>query len=370
MNFDFSEEQKLLQKTARDFLAEHSPLTVCREILESDQPYSQALFKATAEMGFQGTVIPEEYGGAGFGHLELAVVAEELGRAVAPVPFSSSVYLATEAILLAGSDDQKQQYLPKLASGEAIGTLAVVEKSGQNGTEGVEASFKDGKLSGTKLPVPDGDVADFAIVAAQTKDGLALVIVDLDGDGITRKAVGSFDPSRALAQIEFTDAPASLLGDPGAAEAILEKVFDRAAVLIGFEQLGGAERAFEITKEFMQGRYAFGRPIASFQALKHRLADLWCEIQLTRSNCYYGAWALSNDAEELGIAACISRIAACKAYDLAGVEMIQLHGGVGYTWEYDCHLFYRRAKFLSVVIGSPASWKHKLVSRLQTQNAA
>ncbi len=370
MNLDFSEDQKLLQKTARDFLAEHSPLTVCREILESDQPYSQALFKATAEMGFQGTVIPEEYGGAGFGHLELAVVAEELGRAVAPIPFSSSVYLATEAILLAGSEEQKQQYLPKLASGEAIATFAVVEKPGQNGTAGVEASFKDGKLSGKKLPVPDGDVADFAVVAAQGDGGLSLVIVDLDGDGVTRKSVGSFDPSRSLAQIEFAGAPASLLGEAGAGEALVEKVLDRAAVLIGFEQLGGAERAFEITKEFMTGRYAFGRPIASFQALKHRLADLWCEIQLTRSNCYYGAWALSNDTDELGIAACISRIAACKAYDLAGVEMIQLHGGVGYTWEYDCHLFYRRSKLLSVALGSPASWKDRLIDRLREQKAA
>ena len=367
MNFDFSEDQKLLQKTTRDFLAEQSPLSVCREILESDQPYSQALFKAAAEMGYQGTVIPEEYGGAGFGHLELAVVAEELGRAVAPIPFSSSVYLATEAILLAGSEQQRQQYLPKLASGEAVGTLAIVEKPGQNGTAGVEASFKNGKLSGVKLPVPDGDIADFAVVAAQADGELSLVIVDLDAEGVTRKSVGSFDPSRSLAQINFSDVPASLLGETGTGEAIVEKVLDRAAVLIAFEQLGGAERAFEITKEFMLGRYAFGRPIASFQSLKHRLADLWCEIQLTRSNCYYGAWALSNDEPELGVAACLSRVQASEAYDLAAREMIQMYGGVGYTWEYDCHLFYRRAKLLSVALGNPASWKDRLIDRIEAQ---
>lgn len=368
MNFDFSEDQKLLQKTARDFLGEHSPLSVCREVLESDQPYSQSLFKAAAEMGYQGTAIPEEYGGAGFGHLELAVVAEELGRALAPIPFSSSVYLATEALLLAGSDEQKQEYLPKLASGEAIGTFAVVEKPGQNGTAGIEAKFSGGKLSGTKLPVPDGDVADFAVVAVKGDGGTSLVVADLDADGVTRKPVGSFDPSRSMASLQFDGAAATLLGEAGQGDALVEKILDRAAVLIGFEQLGGADRAFEMTKDFMNGRYAFGRPISSFQALKHRLADLWCEIQLTRSNCYYGAWALSNDDPELGVAACISRIQACKAYDLAGVEMIQLHGGVGYTWEYDCHLFYRRAKLLSVVIGSPAHWKDKLVTRLQ--NAA
>ncbi len=370
MNFDFSEDQKLLQQTARDFLDEHSPLSVCREVLESDQPYSQSLFKAAAEMGYQGTVIPEEYGGAGFGYLELAVVAEELGRALAPIPFSSSVYLATEAILLAGSEEQKQSHLPRLAAGEAIGTFALVEKAGQNGPEGVEATCKGGKLTGTKLPVPDGDVADFAVVAARSDEGLSLFLVDLDQDGVTREPVGSFDPSRSMAQIRFDGADASLLGTAGEGAALAERVLDRAAVLVGFEQLGGADRAFEMTKDFMNGRYAFGRPISSFQALKHRLADLWCEIQLTRSNCYYGAWALSNDAPELGIAACISRIAACKAYDLAGVEMIQLHGGVGYTWEYDCHMFYRRAKLLSVILGSPASWKDRLVTRLQAQNAA
>ena len=174
----------------------------------------------------------------------------------------------------------------------------------------------------------------------------------------------------SAAQIEFSGAPASLLGEVGAGEALVEKVLDRAAVLIGFEQLGGAERAFEITKEFMTGRYAFGRPIASFQALKHRLADLWCEIQLARSNCYYGAWALSNDTDELGIAACISRIAACKAYDLAGVEMIQLHGGVGYTWEYDCHLFYRRARLLGAALGSSFAWRDRLIGRVDARAAA
>jgi alkylation response protein AidB-like acyl-CoA dehydrogenase len=370
MNFDFSEDQKLLQKTARDFLAEHSPLSVCREVLESDQPYSQALWKAAAEMGYPGTVIPEEYGGAGFGYLELAVVAEELGRALAPIPFSSSVYLATEAILKAGSEEQKQAYLPKLASGESIGTLALTEKPGQNATEGTTAKFASGKLSGRKIPVPDGDVANFAVVAADSDAGISLVLVDLEGDGVARSSIGSFDPSRSMAKIEFDGAPATLLGGPGEGAALAAAVLDRAAVLVAFEQLGGADRAFEITKDFMMGRYAFGRPIASFQALKHRMADLWCEIQLARSNCYYGVWALSNDEPELGVGACISRIASSQAYDLAAVEMIQLHGGVGYTWEYDCHLFYRRAKLLSVLLGNPASWKDRLIDRLREKRAA
>ena len=370
MNFDFSEDQKLLQKTARDFLEEHSPLSVCRAVLESDQPYARDLWKSAAELGWLGTSIPEEYGGAGFGYLELAVIAEEVGRALAPIPFSSSVYLATEALLLAGSPEQRQKYLPRLAAGESIGTLALSEKPGQNATEGVEARFENGRLTGTKLPVPDGDVADFAVVAARTDQGVSLVLADLGGDGAEAQALSSFDPSRSQARLRFDGAPAEPLGGDGEGVALAERLLDRAAVLMAFEQLGGAARAFEITKDFTQVRYAFGRPIASFQVLKHRLADLWCDIELTRSNCYYGAWALSNDDPELGVAACIARIAACDTFSNSSEEMIQMHGGVGYTWEYDCHLFYRRAKWLSAALGNPSSWKHRLIDRLRARPAA
>jgi alkylation response protein AidB-like acyl-CoA dehydrogenase len=370
MNFDFSEDQRLLQQTARDFLEEHSPLTVCREVLESDQLYAAELWKNAAEMGWQGAVIPEEYGGAGFGYLELAMLSYELGRALAPIPFSSSVYLATEAILKAGSEEQKQRYLSRLASGEGIGTLALVEKPGQNGTESVETRFEDGRLSGAKVPVADGEVADFAVVAAKSAGGLSLALVELGAGGVKREGMTSFDPSRSLSALRFEEAPAELLGEEGQGAELADQVLDRAAVLMAFEQVGGAERAFEITKEFSQGRYAFGRPIASFQALKHRMANVWCEIELARSNSYYGIWALSNEAEELGIAAAAARIAASKAYELQTMEMIQIHGGVGFTWEYDCHLFYRRAKLLAVILGNPASWKEKLVSRVEAHEAA
>ena len=370
MNLDFSEEQKLLKQTARDYLDEHAPLTVCREVLESDQPYARELWKGAADMGWLGAIIPEEYGGAGFGHLELAVIAEEIGRALAPIPFSSSVYLATQAVLAAGSDEQRKQYLTRLASGEAIGTLALTEKAGQNAVEGVGATFAGGRLSGTKLPVPDGDIADFAVVAAREGGGISLVVVDLHGDGVQRNPVQSFDPSRSMARIVFDRAPAEPLGTSGQGADIVEKVLNRAAVLMAFEQVGGAERALEDTREFALGRYAFGRPIASFQAIKHRLADVWCSLELARSNGYYGAWALHNDAPELGVAACISRIAASDAFELAAREMIQFHGGVGYTWEYDCHLFYRRAMLLSVALGSTASWKERLIQRLQASEAS
>jgi acyl-CoA dehydrogenase len=370
MNFDFSEDQKLLQHTAKDFLEEHSPLSVCREVLESDAPYSKSLWKGAAQLGWLGTAIPESYGGAGFGYLELAVVAEEIGRALAPIPFSSSVYLASEAILQLGSDAQKSSYLPGLASGEKIGTVALSEKPGQNGVVDVQTRFEGGRISGVKLPVPDGESADFAVVPARSGSGVSLYLVSLGGDGVEREAVRSLDPARPMARIRFDGAPAELLGAEGGGAALADSILDRAAVLLAFEQLGGASRAFELTRQFTLERYAFGRPVASFQGIKHRLADLWCEIELARSNCYWGAWALSNEVPELGEAACLARIQASRAFDLAGVEMVQLYGGVGYTWEYDCHLFYRRAKASAVVLGNPDSWREKLITRLEATRAA
>ena len=370
MNLDFSEEQKLLAKTARDYLADHSPLSVCREVLESSERYKEELWKGAAEMGWLGTAVPEEYGGAGFTHLELAVVAEEIGRALAPIPFSSSVYLASEALLLAGKAEQKSAYLPRLVSGELIGTLAVAERAGQTTEASIETTFARGVLNGTKAPVPDGDIAGLAVVAAREPSGAAtLVLVDLSGPGVEQTALESIDPSRCLGQLTFTDAPAELLGGSGEGWALIERIQDRAAVLLAFEQLGGAERAFEITREYAMGRYAFGRPIASFQALKHRMADVWAALQLARSNCYFGAYALSNAADELPVAACAARVSASEAFELASQEMIQIHGGVGYTWEYDCHLFYRRAKLQAVTLGSPSAWKEKLIQRLEESQA-
>ena len=364
MNFDFSDDQKLLRTTARDFLTAHAPLRLCRAVLESDASYSDTLWKSVAEMGWLGTAIPEEYGGAGFGRLELAVMAEELGRTLAPIPFSSSIYLAAEAILLAGSTAQKQQYLQKLAAGELIGTFASAEKPGDAGREAIATTFANAKLSGVKVPVPDGDVAHCAVVTARQGKDVVLALVDLSAHGVTRQAVRSIDPSRSLASIRFDATPAQLLGDAATGSAALQKLLDRAAVLVAFEQIGGATRAFEMTREYCLSRYAFGRPIASFQAIKHRLADLYVEIELARSNAYYGAWALGTDSPELAVAACGARASATDAFVLASEEMIQLHGGVGYTWEFDCHLFYRRAKYLGALLGSAQQWREQLIQRL------
>lgn len=368
MNFDFSDDQKLLQQTARDYLAEHSPLSTCREILESDQAYAAPLWKGAAEMGWQGAVIPEEFGGAGFGYLELAMIAYEVGRALAPIPFGPSVFVATEAVLRHGSAAQKSAWLPKLANGSAIGTFAFAEKPGQNAVEAVAATVKDGKLSGVKMPVADGDVASLAVVAAKENGTTGLYLVDLAGAGVSRKTLESFDPSRSQATIRFDGARCEKLA--GADAAGIARLLDRAAVLTAFEQIGGADRALEITRAFIVGRYAFGKPIAANQAIKHRMADLWCEIEIARSNAYYAAWALANEDAELPVAACLARIAAADAFEKTTIEMIEFHGGVGYTWEYDCHLFYRRAKQLAGLLGTPKYWKNLLIDRLRASKAA
>lgn len=375
MNFDFSDEQKMLRDQVRRFLKDNASADENRKILESDEPFDRDLWKKIVDMGWTATVIPEECGGLGLGHLELCVIAEELGRAITATPFSSSVYLATEAIMAFGSEAQKSNWLPKLASGEVIGTLAHAEGGGVPSPRTTEVTVSGGKLFGTKMPVPDGDIADVAIVSVKTgsddsEGSISLYIVNLEGSGVSREAVKTFDPSRSHASITFDGAEAELLGQEGHGWDGVTTIMDRAAVLVGFEQLGGASVCLEIAKEYALERYAFGRPIGSMQAIKHKLADMYTAVELARSNCYYGAWALSSDAAELGVAAATARISATQAFHECSKENIQVHGGIGYTWESDCHLYYRRSKLLALNLGSEARWKDTLIDRLEARNVA
>ena len=365
MNFDFSDDQKVLRDQARKFLSQHAAPARVRKILETDAPYDAELWRGMAEQGWPGTAIPESYGGAGFGYLELCVIAEELGRSLAPTPFSSSVYLATEAILLAGSDAQKKTWLPKLAMGEAIGCFALAERAGAPSPKSIAARARDGKLHGTKMPVADGDVADVAVVLARTDDmALSSFLVDLAGAGVTRTPVKTVDPTRSHARLVLDGAAGEPLGAPGQGWALTQRVLDRAAVLVAFEQVGGAQAALDMAREYALGRFAFGRPIASFQAIKHKLVDMYVATELARSNAYYAAWALSTGAAELPVAAAAARVSATEAFWLAAKENIQTHGGMGFTWEFDCHLYYRRAKLLALALGSARHWKHELITRL------
>ncbi|MDP4822313.1 MAG: acyl-CoA/acyl-ACP dehydrogenase [Aestuariivirgaceae bacterium] len=315
--------------------------------------------------------MPESYGGLGLGYVELCALAEELGRAVAPVPFASSIYFFAEALMLVGSEQQKSELLPLVASGELIGTLAVAEGAGVLTEARISAKVSGGRVFGTKLPVADGMAAGRAVVLAQGDDGgdtgLGLYLVDLIGEGVSREAVSNIDPTRGAARISFDGAPAELLGEASKGLETLHRIQERGAILLAFEQLGGADRCLEMARDYALERYAFGRPIGSYQAIKHKLADVFVKNEVARANAYYGAWALSTDAPELPVAAAAARVAGSAAYWMAAKEMIQTYGGIGVTWEADCHFFYRRARHLGLVIGAPRDWKRRLADSLEAR---
>ena len=238
----------------------------------------------------------------------------------------------------------------------------------------MKTTFFEGKLNGVKKPVLDGDIADFAVVVARTADAgdesLSLALVDLTADGVRRNKVSTVDPTRSHAEITFDGAAAELLGGAGQGFALTERIFDRAAIYLAFEQVGGAQAALDMAVDYSQNRFAFGRAIGSFQAIKHKLVNIYVDLELARANAYYGAWAMTNDAPDLPIAAAAARVSASEAFNHAARENIQTHGGMGFTWEFDCHLYYRRAKQLSLAIGGERRWTDRLITKLEQRNVA
>jgi alkylation response protein AidB-like acyl-CoA dehydrogenase len=371
VDFDFSDDQKFLKDEARKFLDGRCGPAVVRGVLDdASRSFDQDLWAAVAEQGWLGACIPEEFNGLGLGRVELCAIAEELGRAVAPIPFASTVYFLAEGLMLAGSQAQKAAVLPRIAAGELIGCLATSEGPGVVNASNLACRVEGGKLTGVKIPVTDGDVADMALVLASEGGKAGLFLVDLKAKGVARETLKSLDPTRGVAKLTFDGATAERVGEAGAGFELVQAIMDRAAVLLAFEQLGGADRCLEMAKEYALGRYAFGRVIAGYQAIKHKLADMYVKNEVARSNAYYGAWALNVDAPELPIAASAARIAASDAYWFASKESIQVHGGMGFTWDVDCHLYYRRSRQLSLVAGAPRVWKERLVSQLEQKNAA
>jgi alkylation response protein AidB-like acyl-CoA dehydrogenase len=355
VNFDYDEDQVYLKGEARRFLEGKNTMASARAGLNDPTlGHDAGLWGAIAEQGWLGAAITEENGGLGLGHVTLCALAEELGRSLAPTAFSSSVYLFAEAIQAFGPDAMRAELLPQVAGGEIIGALAASEGPG---SAGLKTVVDDGKLSGVKIPVIDGMIADRAVVLAARDGAPGLWLVDLNGPGVTRESLISLDPCRGLAKLTFDKAPAELISD---APGVFERLEERAAVMLAFEQLGGAQRCMEMARDYVLQRYAFGRPIGSYQAIKHRLADMAIKIEMARSNVYFAAAALESGDEDLPKAAAAARIAAGEAYWFATKENIQLHGGIGFTWEMDCHLFYRRAQFLNLTLGSPQRWKRRL----------
>jgi acyl-CoA dehydrogenase len=368
MNLDFSDDQKFLKEEARKFLEKEEALARNRSVLESNNKVDENLWNKIVELGWTGIRIPEKYDGLGLGHLELCVVAEELGRFLAPVPFSSSVYLFTETIINFGSEAIKQAILPKLVTGEIVGTLAVTEALMAPSKDNITLSCKDGLVNGKKIAVPDAEIATHVIVTAKTDQGTSLQLVDLSSKGISIEHQENIDESRGYFSISFEDVESKLIGDEINGWDLYESIVNQAAVLFSYEQIGGSQAALDMAINYAQERYAFGRPIGSFQAIKHKLADMYIALTLAKSNCYYAAWALSTNASDLPTACATARVSSTKAFQLCSKENIQTHGGNGFTWEYDCHMFYRRSKLLSLNIGSLSNWKEKLVTSLEQSN--
>lgn len=365
MDFDYTSEQRELRAQARRFLEENCPPARMRGALSApDAAPDRGFMAAIAELGWNGVSIPESLGGIGLGHVEQCALAEELGRALMPGPFASTVYFFAEALRIAGTPAQQAEWLPKVAQGAASGCAAFFEGPGELGTSACEATVESGRMRGVKQPVVDGACADVCVVLARDAQGPGFFLVQLDQAGVSRTPLHSLDDSRPVARLAFDGVAAERLGAPGEGLVLARRVLERAAVLLAFEQLGIADRCLEMARDHALQRRAFGRPIGGFQAIKHRLADMYVKNELARSNAYYAAWALAADAPELGAAAAAARIAATDASEFAARESIQVHGGIAITWEADPHLYLRRARHCALVAGSADWWAEQLVAGL------
>jgi alkylation response protein AidB-like acyl-CoA dehydrogenase len=372
MNFGFTEEQDFLRSTARDFLAKECPSTVVRELMEDEAGYRQEMWKQMAELGWLGLLIPEEYGGADLSFVDLIVILEEIGRANLPSPFFGTLQ-GTLALLRAGSDTQRKEILSSVAAGDLILSFAITEEAGTENASGIQTrAEKDGgsyRVTGTKLFVPDGQNADRIVVAARTGDegeaGISLLLVDARGSGVEITPLQSMDQTRRIAEVQFDGAEGELLGDENAGWATWEWVRDRALVALSAEAVGGSEKVLEDSVAYAKERVQFGKPIGVHQAIKHKCADMLIEVESSKSITYYAAWTVAEDLEDATLAAAMAKSYTSDAYRHCSAENIQIHGGVGFTWEYDCHLYFKRAKAIEVTYGDPTYHRERVAQLLQ-----
>ena len=369
MNFAFSEEQEELRRSVRRFLEDKSPSTEVRRLMETTEGFDKAVWDQMAnQLGLQALAIPEEYGGVGFGYVELTVVFEEMGAALLCAPYFATVALAANALLSSGDEAAKKDLLPGIASGETIATLALTEDSGRWDTDGITLAATrkgdDWKLDGHKMFVIDGQNANLVLVAAKTDKGVSLFAVDGGAAGMTTTSLATMDQTRKQARIEFASTPARLVGDEGGAAPVLSRTLDLAAVALAAEQVGGAQRCLDMAVEYAKTRIQFGRPIGSFQAIKHKCADMLLEVESAKSAAYYAGWAAAEDSEELPVVASVAKSYCSEAYFHAAAENIQIHGGIGFTWEHDAHLYFKRAKSSELMLGDPSYHRELLAQRI------
>ncbi|MFF0156513.1 acyl-CoA dehydrogenase family protein [Streptomyces sp. NPDC005263] len=370
MDLTFSEEQDELRKVVRSFLAKHSDEAQVRRLAADPRGYDEVVWRRMAtELGLQALAVPEEYGGFGFRYVDLGIVFEEAGRALLGGPYFATVALAAEALLRCDDEQARRDLLPGIASGGTVATLALTEESGRWDEPGIRLTAHDQeggwRLTGVKAYVPDGHLADLLLVAARTPRGISLFAVEADAPGLARIPLPTLDQTRKQARLEFTATPARLLGTEGTAWPALERTLATAAVLLAAEQVGGAAAALDAAVDYARIRVQYGRPIGSFQGIKHKCADMLVEIESARSAAYGGLWALDTDDEaEIAIAAALAQAFCSETFTRVAADNIQVHGGIGFTWEHPAHLYFKRAKSSEVLLGTPSYHRELLASRL------
>ena len=375
MDFAFSPEQEELRRTVRQFLDKTSPETDVRRLMATEHGYDTDTWPRMAEeLGLLGLAIPEEYGGAGAGFTEVGIVAQEMGRALFCGPFLGTAVLATAALRESTDDAAQRRWLPAIAAGELIATLALPGTLALQGTQAATdawevaarpAPTRDGwVLDGTAGFVVDGHLADLVLVPAATREGTSLFAVPGGAPGLARTALAAFDPTRKHARLLFSATPAALIGVAGGAGPALAHVFDLSCVALACEQVGVAERALEAARDYALLRTQFGRPVGSFQAVKHKLANVLLEVEAARSAAWYGLWAADFQRDQLPVVASIAQATCSAAAYLATAENMQVHGGIGYTWEHPAHLYFRRATTSRMWLGDPAGHYERLLSQL------
>jgi alkylation response protein AidB-like acyl-CoA dehydrogenase len=375
MNLSDSTEQRELRESVRRFLAERAPLTKVRELMETADGTDPDVWRqASAQLGLPGIAVPEEYGGADFSFAEQAIVLEELGAALFTGPYLASAVLAATALLASDDTETMKDLLPGIAAGETIATLAFTEDGGSWDPASIRlaATGNNGswRLDGHKSFVLDGHSADLILAVAATQaetetDGtLSLFAVTSTANGLTRQALPTLDQTRKLARLSFNHTPARLVGEPGAARAVLDHTLDLAAVALAAEQLGGAQRALDMAVQYARVRHQFGRPIGSFQAIKHRCADLLLEVESLRSAVGYAAAAVAAGSTEVPVLAPLLKAYASEVYSHVAGENIQIHGGIGFTWEHDAHLYLKRAKASELFLGDASYHRERLATRI------
>ncbi len=382
MDFGFSQEQDLLRQTARSFLEKECPSALVRRMLDDPAGTTDEFWHKLAELGWLGLIYPEAYGGAGLGFVDLTVILEEMGRVVMPGPYFSTVLLGGQALLEAGSEPQKADWLPKIAGGEARATLAVTEEVPGWDAAAVQLAAKPGKreggfvLSGTKLFVPDAHTADLLVVAARTarptkddpRHGVSLFLVPADAAGVQTTLLPTMDQTRKLCEVTLSRVevgPDALLGVLHQGWAPLARVLDRATVGLCAEMCGGAQRVLDMCTEYAKVRVAFGKPIGTYQAVKHKCADMLVAVENAKSITYYAAWAVDENGPEAPLAASMAKAYVSDAYRKAAGDGIQIHGGIGFTWEHDLHLYFKRAKGSEVTFGDATLHRERVAQLLE-----